>query len=297
MSKTDRAALLPALAALSLLACATPTDSQVLALDSQSEQWNAPVEPFAIADGLYYVGAANVSSFLFVTDDGLILLDTGFAQTAPQIIRNIRTLGHDVADVRIIITSQVHSDHVGAVAEIARLSGAQIVMSQADAALAARGGRGDFAFGDRFFYPPFTAGRTIADGDTVSLGGHVLTAHITPGHTQGCTTWSTTVRAAGVERQALFICGVSAPGYDLVDNAAYPNIVGDYRTTFERLSAMPCEIVLGPHGDMFDLAVKHQRLLKGDANAFYDPEGCRTLIETARERFEVQLARQSAPQN
>jgi metallo-beta-lactamase class B len=297
MSKTDRAGFFQGLAALSLLACATPSDSQILALDSQSQEWNAPVEPFAIADSLYYVGAANVSSFLFVTEDGLILLDTGFAQTAPQVIRNIRTLGHDVTDIRIIITSQVHYDHVGGVAEIARLSGAQIVMSQADAALAAQGGRGDFAFGDRFFYPPFAAARIIADGDTVSLGGRVLTAHITPGHTQGCTTWSTTVRAAGADRQALFICGVSAPGYDLVDNAAYPNIVSDYRTTFARLSAMPCEIVLGPHGDMFDLAAKHQRLLQGDANAFYDPAGCRTLISRARARFEAELTRQSAPRN
>jgi metallo-beta-lactamase class B len=285
------------LTAAALLACSTPSSGQVLALDSQSEQWNAPVAPFAIADGLYYVGAANVSAFLFVTDDGLILLDTGFAQTAPQVVRNIRTLGHDLADIRIIITSQVHYDHVGGVAEIARLSGAQIVMSEADAALAARGGQGDFAFGDRFFYPAFTADRIVADGAGVSLGGRVLTAHVTPGHTQGCTTWSTTVRAAGVDRQALFICGVSAPGYDLVDNAAYPAIVNDYRTTFERLSAMPCEILLGPHGDMFDLEAKRQRLAQGDANAFYDPEGCRRLIRTAHERFEAELARQSAPRN
>lgn len=282
---------------LALASCAFPAPvraDDVQPLDAQSEGWNAPVAPFAIADDLYYVGAADVTSYLFVTSEGLILLDSGFAQTAAQVAANIETLGFDVRDVRYIITSQAHTDHVGGVAELKRLSGAQVIMSAEDAALAARGGRGDFAFGDRFYYPPFSADRLIADGETLSLGALTLTAHITPGHTKGCTTWTADVIVEGTIRRAVFVCGTTFPSYDLVDNPAYPDVEQDFRRTYARLGAMRCEVFLAAHGGMFGLTEKRARLLAGDRAAFVDPEGCRDLIARARDAFERELARQRA---
>jgi metallo-beta-lactamase class B len=265
-----------------------------LALDAESRRWNAPLGPFAIADGLYYVGAADVTSYLFVTEEGLVLLDSGFAQTAPQVAANIAALGFELRQVRYIITSQAHYDHVGGVAELKRRSGAQVVMSAGDAALAARGGRGDFAFGDAFHYPPFAADRIVADGETLSLGALTLTAHVTPGHTKGCTTWTTDVVVEATPRAAVFVCGVTFPRYDLVDNPAYPEIEGDFRRTYDRLGRMRCEVFLAAHGAMFGLTEKRERLQAGDRAAFVDPEGCRDFIGRARAAFVRDVERQRA---
>lgn len=277
------------------VAPAAPADDNVMPLDAQSAAWNEPVAPFRIAGDLYYVGAADVTSYLIATSGGLILIDSGFAQTAPLVVRNLETLGFSIEDVRIILTSQAHADHVGGVAELKRLSGAQLIMSEPDAAQMASGGRGDFAFGDRFYYPPATADQIIADGDEVRLGGARLRAHITPGHTRGCTTWTTMMEDAGVQRSIVFVCGVTAPGFRLVDNEAYPNIVADFRSTLDRLEAMGGEIVLGAHGAMFGLTEKRARLGAGP-NPFVDPEGGRAMIARSRAAFETELARQSADQ-
>lgn len=294
----SRPSLFTSLAAfVALAACALPAPvgaDDVLPLDPVSQGWNAPVAPFAIADSLYYVGAADVTAYLFVTDEGLVLLDGGFVQTAAQVAANIETLGFDIRQIRYIITSQAHYDHVGAVPELRRRSGATVVMSAEDAALAARGGRGDFAFGDRFYYPSFTADRLIADGEALSLGGVTLTAHVTPGHTRGCTTWTADVVVDGMSRAAMFVCGVSFPGFDLVDNPHYPNIEQDFLRTYDRLGQMRCDVFLAAHGGMFGLTEKRERLLAGDRNAFVDAEGCRNLIDRTRAQFEREVERQRA---
>lgn len=249
--------------------------------------WNEPQAPFRIAGDLYYVGAKNVSAYAVKTPEGVILIDTGFAQTLPQIESNLKTLGMDVGDVKIILTSHAHSDHVGGVAALKAKTGAQLVASEADAALMAAGGRGDFTWGDDLVYPRVQADRMVSDRQTVELGGAVLTAHLTPGHTRGCTTW--TMRAGDAD--IVFLCGTSAPGYDLVDNAAYPEIVRDYARSFERMASLPCDIVLAGHPESIGLA---EKAASGRADAFVDPAGCKKTIGDARAAFEKELARQQA---
>lgn len=293
MSRPGWVTALCAYVALAACTLSAPVGADdVLALDPESQRWNAPVAPFAIADSLYYVGAADVTAYLFVTDQGLVLLDGGFVQTAAQVATNIETLGFDIRQVRYIITSQAHYDHVDGIPELRRRSGATVVMSAEDAALAARGGRGDFAFGERFYYPSFTADRLIADGEALSLGGLTLTAHVTPGHTRGCTTWTADVVVDGVRRAAVFVCGVTFPGYDLVGNPAYPELAQDFQRTYDRLDAMRCEVFLGAHGGMFAFAEKRQRLIEGDRSAFVDPQGCRDLVDRSRRALNREIERQ-----
>ena len=146
--------------------------------------------PFHLIGDIYYVGSSDVTSFLIVTPAGDILLDGGFVETAPRIEANIRALGFKLSDVKILLNSHAHYDHAGGLAELKRATGARFVAMQGDAALLARGGRGDFFFGDRDTFPPVEPDRVIHDGDTVMLGGVTLTAHLTAGHTRGCTTWT-----------------------------------------------------------------------------------------------------------
>lgn len=279
-----------ALAAAALLV----PQADVVPLDAQNRAWNAPVTPFEIADGLFYVGAADVTAYAFRTRAGVVLLDTGFRQTVPQVVANLRTLGMDVRDVRYILTSQAHYDHVGGVAEIRRLSGATLVVSAGDAAAMAGGGRGDFAFGDELTFPRAKPDRVIRDGGRVTLGGVTVRANLTPGHTRGCTTWSAEVRVGGRVRQAVFVCSLSVPGYRLADNSKYPAIIDDYRRSFARIANMPCDIFLGAHGAMFDLDRKRRALAAGDRAAFVDPAGCRTYAAASRAAFERELIRQQA---
>ncbi|WP_182466815.1 subclass B3 metallo-beta-lactamase [Sphingomonas gilva] len=246
--------------------------------------WNAPQRPFKIAGDLYYVGAKNVSAYAVKTPDGIILIDTGFAQTLPQIEANLKTLGMDISDVKIILTSHAHADHVGGVAALKAKTGARLVASEADAALMAAGGRGDFTWGDDLAYPRVRADRIVGDRETVELGGAVLTAHVTPGHTKGCTTW--TMKAGGAD--VVVLCGTSAPGYDLVDNAAYPGIAEDYAASFDRMASLPCDIVLAGHIETIGLAEK------AASGALVDPAACKKTIADARAAFEKELARQRA---
>lgn len=284
--------ILPGLLALAALCGPSlAQEPEITPLDARSQAWAAPVAPFRIADNLYYVGAADITSYVIATREGLILIDGGFAQMAPQVVANLHTLGFDIRDVRIILTTHAHYDHVGAIAELKRLSGARLYVSAGDAEQMAHGGHGDFAFGDRFLFPPVHADHILHDGDVVRLGEAHLTAHITPGHTRGCTTWTIPVRVGGRTLSALDICSLTAPGYRLVGNDAYPNIVSDFRATFRRLSALRCDIPLGSHGNFFDLTEKRQHL-GAAGNPFVDPAGCRGIVAGAREAFDAQLARQ-----
>src|SRR5215831_4170076 len=165
--------------------------------DPTWRSWNQPVEPVRIVGNIYYVGASDVASYLITTPQGHILLDGGFPETAPLIRDNIRKLGFKPEDVKFLLSSHAHSDHAGGLAQLKQWTGAQFVVSREDGAQMARGGHGDFAWGDKFTFPPLQPDRIVADGDTVSIGDAVMTAHLTPGHTKGCTTWTTNVEENG----------------------------------------------------------------------------------------------------
>jgi metallo-beta-lactamase class B len=251
-------------------------------------EWNKPIEPFRIAGNLYYVGASDVSSYLITTPEGHFLLDNGFRETVPQIEANIRELGFNLADIRFLLTSHGHYDHVGGMAELKAKTKATLVSSSADAPLMARGGKGDLAFGDQYLFPPAVADRLVRDGEQIQLGGVVMTAHLTPGHTPGCTTWTTRTGKLNV----VFPCSISAPGYQLVNNPKYPNILDEFEATFASLKALPCDVFLGFHSWDFDLHRKRQAA--GADNAFIDPAGYQRWIERGANSVREAAAKQRA---
>lgn len=263
-------------------------------LDAADRRRNEPFEPFRVIDNIYYVGAADVTSFLVTTPRGHILIDAGYAETAPQIKANVARLGFKIEDVKILLTTQAHFDHAGGLADIKRASGARLLASPGDAGLLAAGGKGDFAFGDELFYEPLKTDKLIADGEKITLGGTTLRAVFTPGHTKGCTAYTTTVRERGRSYSVLFFGGTSAPGYKLVGNDKYPNIVADYEYTFRVSKALKPDVFLAAHGQFFDLAGKAGRLRKGASpNPFIDPESYRRYLATSEKTFREQLAKET----
>jgi metallo-beta-lactamase class B len=256
--------------------------------------WNQPVPPFHVAGNIYYVGANEITSFLITSPQGHILLDGGFAETAPQIEANIEKLGFHLRDVKVLLNSQAHSDHAGGFAELKRVTGARLLIAPGDADLVARGGHDDFAFGNTMVYPATKPDGTFKDGEAIRVGEAVMVAHITPGHTRGCTTWTTKATEGGKSYDVTFLCSVSAPGYQLVKNAKYPNIVDDYRETFRRLKAMHTDIFLASHGSFFDLEHKRKAIEAGKPNPFILPGEFDSFLARSERGFNAQLAKQQA---
>ena len=274
------------------IALAVPVGAQS---DPESRAWNRPVKPFRIIGNVYYVGAFEVSSYLITTPRGHILLDSGFAETVPQIRDNVKQLGFRLEDVKLLINSHAHYDHAGGLAELKALTGARLAVSEADAAQLAAGGRGDFQWGDQFAFPPVAADRILHDGETIELGGVWMVAHLTPGHTKGNTTWTMEVKDGGKTYNVVFMGSTSAPGYKLVNNSKYPNIVADYQRSFRLLESLPCDVFLGPHGSFFSLQEKQALLEQGAAaNPFIDPQGYRQFLENSKQGFYEQLKAQQA---
>lgn len=263
--------------------------------DEASRAMNQPFEPFRIAGNLYYVGASDVTSFLLTTPEGHILLDGGFEQTVPIIQANVKKLGFRLEDVKILLNSHAHLDHAGGLAGLKKLSGARLLASAEDAVLLAAGGKGDFRYGDELRYPPVQPDRIVKDGETVTLGGTTLTAHLTPGHTKGCTTWTTKVEDGGKPLDVVFVCSLSInPGVSLTDSPKYPRIAEDYRRTFQVLESLPVDLYLHSHGQFFRLTEKAERARKGETpNPFIDPAGYRSYLRQVREKFDTQYAAES----
>lgn len=238
---------------------------------------------------MYYVGASDIAAYLIATPQGHLLIDGGFVQTAPIILRNIAALGFEPRDVKVVLNSHAHFDHAGGLSRLKEVTGARLVAGQADSALLAAGGRGDFHFRDRFPFPAVTVDRSVRDGDRVELGGSVLTARATPGHTRGCTTWSMAVEEGGRTYHLLFVCSLSIPGYPLRDMPQYPTIADDYRSSIAKLRALPCDVLLGPHGAMFGLLEKMGRMGTGKASPFIDPAACAAYLDGAEEELNRRL--------
>lgn len=275
------------------LALASPALVQPQA-DPTSRARNQPVEPYRIAGNLYYVGASDITSFLIATPEGHILLDGGFVETAPMIEANIQKLGFKLEDVKILLGSHAHFDHAGGLAELKARTGAKFAASERDAPLLARGGKGDFYFGDKGPFPPIQADRILHDGDTVTLGGTTLTAHLTPGHTMGNTTW--TMKAKEGDRTYDVVFAASATilsGVKLTNNPKYPEIAEDYAKTFRILKSLPCDIFLSSHASFYDGLAKADRLRKGaKENPFVDPRGYKAYVAGMEKKYQEQLRRE-----
>lgn len=271
--------------------------ASVFAQDSTSSrvEWNRPFPPFRIIGNIYYVGASGISSFLIATPKGNILLDGGFTETAPQIERNVAKIGFRVSDVKYLLNSHAHFDHAGGLAELKRASQAMLVASRGDAQTLTTGHQLSYGPGQSdSHFPAVRVDRLIGNGDTVSLGGVTLTAHITPGHTKGCTTWSMPVTDNGRKYQVVFLCSLSVAGNLLVDNPKYPNIVADYEASFAEMRSLPCDVFLGAHPEFFRLKEKYDKLRAGASNPFIDPGELRAFVDESERAFQQELSRQSS---
>ncbi len=264
-------------------------------LSPDAAAMSRPVAPFRISDDIYYVGASDVTSFLIVTDAGLILTDGGFEQMAPQIEANIKTLGFDIRNVKILLNSHAHYDHAGGLAALKAASGARFLASHGDAPVLESGGQADFAdFARAHPYPPVKVDAYIEDGQKIALGHTVLTAHLTPGHTKGCTSWTMTTHVNGKPVDVLFICSLSVlPSYRLLSEPGYPAMATDFAQSIKTLRALPCGIFLGAHGVFFDLKGKRGKLASNpSSNPFIDPEGCRHYLDAAEKTYDDELAKE-----
>jgi metallo-beta-lactamase class B len=262
--------------------------------DPTSRSWNQPVEPYRIAGNVYYVGASDITSFLIATPAGHILLDGGFVETAPIIEANIRKLGFKLADVKLLLSSHAHFDHAGGLAELKRATGARFAASEKEAPLLARGGKGDFLFGDKQTFPPIQADRILHDGDTVVLGGTTLTAHLTPGHTMGNTAWTMKAKEGKKTYDVVFAPSTSIlPGVSLTKNLTYPEIGEDYAKTFRVLKSLPCDVFLASHASFYNGLDKGERLRKGaKENPFVDPRGYRDYVARMEKKYQDQLQKE-----
>lgn len=254
--------------------------------------WIAPQKPFRIYGNTWSVGPEGLGVFLITSRTGHILIDGGVPGDAPQIEANVRSLGINLSDVKWILNSHEHCDHAGGISQLAKDTGAQVIASSASVLLLERGGRDDPQYGDSLPYTPVHVTRTVTDGETLRLGDLLLTAHLTPGHTKGNTTW--TWQSCEGERclNIVDVGSLSAPDYKLVDNPNSPDIVKDYESSFIRVAALPCDIALAPHPGMVDFWTRVDKRTQGDTNALIDPTLCRAYAKDARESFEKELTKQ-----
>jgi metallo-beta-lactamase class B len=253
--------------------------------------WTEPLEPFEIADDLYYVGSAGLAAYLFASEEGHILLDVPLEENVPMIAGNVRSLGFDPNDIEILIASHAHFDHVGGLARMRELTGARVVLSAGDAQLIAAGGVGPAGASP---FPAVTADRVIEHLGTVRLGGWTLAAQVTPGHTPGCTSWSGTATIEGAPLTFVSVCSLSVlPGYRLVGReATFPGMGEAYCRSVATLRGLAPDVFLAPHGGFIDLEEKLSGLRRGDRRAFVDPEGYREYVDGAAASIERTLAEQ-----
>jgi metallo-beta-lactamase class B len=255
--------------------------------------WNKPMPPFRIAGNLYYVGTNYLASYLVTTPAGDILINTDYAESVPLIKQSVERLGFKFSDIKIILINHAHDDHAAGCARAKELSGAQLMVMDADVPLIEHGGEGDFQYTTR--WTPAKVDRILHDSSEVRLGGVTLTAHLTAGHTKGCTTWTMVVNDAGKPLNVVIVGSANVnTGYVLVNNAKYPQIAADYARQFQVLHALPCDIFLGAHGAYFDMDEKLARRKPGAPNPFIDPAGYRAFVDDREQAFRQELARQQA---
>jgi metallo-beta-lactamase class B len=241
------------------------------------DDWNRPRTPDKVFGTTYNVGVAGLSSVLITSPAGHILLDGGLPQSAPVIDRNIRALGFKTEDIRYILSSHGHYDHAGGIAALQRASGARVAASAATAKALERGGNTpddpQYAFGQAAnAFPAVTTVQIVGDGDVIRVGPLAVTAHLTPGHTPGATTWSWQACEGSTCKSIVYadsMSAVSAPGYRFSD---HPELVAAFRRGIDKLGALPCDVMIALHP------------------AFAVGKTCRTFADAARERLDQRLA-------
>jgi metallo-beta-lactamase class B len=270
------------------------------AFPQANAEWTKPFPAFRIIGNIYWVGTWDLSTYLITTPQGNILINSGLVESPPMIKESIEKLGFKYADTKILLISHAHFDHDAGSARIVKETGAKYEVMDSDVDVVESGGKTDFNYGDAkdpdaSRYPAAKVSRVLHDGDTVSLGGTVLTAHKTPGHTKGCTTWTLNVNDGGKNLNVVVVGSPNVnPGYVLVGNTKYPNIVQDYEQTFKVLKALPADVFLGAHGDYYGLPAKFEKIKAGGANPFIDPAGYKAYVANREAAYRKELAKQKA---
>ena len=277
------------------LAAAIITAISAPALAQGNADWRRPFPAFKLIGNVYWVGTYDLSTYLITTSQGHFLINTGFPDTVPQIAAGVENLGFKMGDVRMLLATHAHGDHVAGLAELKRLTKARLAMMEPDAALLEDGGRSDFRFGDdaAMRFDPVTVDRRLKDRDTVTLGDVTITAHHHPGHTKGATSFTLTVRENGRDYRVIVAnMGSINPGVTVSGMPKYPTIGQDYAKTFAAQKALQVDVFLASHAAQFRM---HEKYKPGDAydpNRFVDPAGYRTAVERAEKNYLDQLAKE-----
>ena len=280
--------------ALSLWSVGASAQSFKELLEKALANWNKPTEPFTVIDNIHYVGTNGLAVYLISTPAGHVLIDTAMPEATAQIKSSIEKLGFKVADIKVMINTHAHIDHTGGFAELKQATGAQLISGTADKPLLEGGyypGRETVA---ELKFPPVKVDRTVGEGDTVTVGGATLTAHATPGHSPGCTSWTMTVKDGAETRSVIFFCSATVALNQLVGAPTHPTIVDDYRKTFAYARGVKADVLLAPHPEMYGMAEKRAMMAAGKPNPFVKPGEFNTYVAGLEKAFEEGLAKQQA---
>ena len=263
-----------------------------LPVSAQPPGWNDPFPAHKVMDNLYYVGTAQLGSFLITTPEGHILVTSNYETSVPVIQDSVESLGFDFSDIKILISGHAHPDHIEGDALVKQMTGAEVVV-----------GRLELPYVQAFETPggkEQPVDRIIDAGDTVSLGGTTLTAHVQAGHTNGCLAWSMDLEENGRTYYGFIECSLNGQFLRYVDNAEYPEIASDIQQTYRNAKEIPAEVWVSSHGVFYGLDEKYETLVNsapGDPNPFYDPEGYKSHVEEFEQIFLNTLVRQVTEAN
>jgi metallo-beta-lactamase class B len=249
-----------------------------------SNDWDEPFPPYRILGNVYYVGTKGLATFLINTSEGNILINSDFERNVPMIRASVEKLGFRFRDTKILLGSHAHNDHMEGDAMVKELTGARVMAMAEDVPALQRMRPGD---------KPHPIDRVLHDGEQVTLGSTTLVAHLTPGHTKGCTTWTMKVEDSGKTYDVVIVGSVNVnQGYVLVGNKRYPQTANDYVRTFKILQSLPVDVFLGAHGDYYGMEAKYARMNTGGPNPFIDPAGYHAYLSERQSAFEVEWEKQ-----
>lgn len=251
---------------------------------AQARDWNKPFPPHKVIGNVYFVGTAELGSFLITTPEGHVLINSDFETTVPSIRASVEKLGFKFNDIKILLGSHAHGDHMEADALVKEFTGAKVMAMEQDVPALRKmrpGGK------------EHPIDRILKDGDEVKLGGTTLVAHLTAGHTKGCVSWTLKTQEDGKSYDVIVLGSIGVnPGYILVNNKEYPQIADDYVRSFKTLRAMHVDVFLASHGSFYNLNEKYPKLGQGGENPFIDPAGFRAHIDLKEKEFQAELEKQ-----
>ena len=273
-----------------LLLCAFSA-APAFADDDVPAAWYAPQPAFRIVGDTWYVGTRGISMVLVRGDQGAILIDAAVPQGIPNFRAALDSVGIAPDEIKLIVSSHAHFDHIGALAELKELTGARVLASAESAIALADGGRTDLHFSKPIPFAPVVVDGTVLDGETVSLGRLSITAHLTPGHTPGSTTWTWNETTDRGEVRIVYADSLTAPGYRLIDHPGRPNLIEEFRASFARIAARPCDLLITPHPEASNLFQRIAGEQVEDAELALGST-CTGYAKRASDKLDEQIAQQ-----